>query len=274
VPTRALVIAGGMSAVVVAVLGLAVLAALIRMLIGGEELDEQGAVAAPSTSAVSAVAAVPLGAPSAALEAAIQGGPAALEQLADRYPTDAGVRIEAARAWVWKKDYARAVAAVGRALEAEPRTMFDERVSAVLFQTAQERASMEATFALLTGRMGPRGAELLWDLAGEAAVKPAVRQRAAAWLRTPSFRKVAPESLIVAADLRTAKTCEAARALLPVAKSAADERSLSQLVAWRKTNGCGPQLAQDCMPCLRQDGLLEEAIAAIRARRTNSAEPR
>jgi hypothetical protein len=143
----------------------------------------------------------------------------------------------------------------------------NDELAKVLFQTAQARVSADTAFALLEGPMGASGANVLWDLAADESVKPWVRARAGQWLRSPEFRRVAGPSLLLAADLMTAKSCEAAHALLPKAKEVADERSLPQLLAWTKKNGCGRRGAEDCMPCLRKDSALAEAVVAIRGRR-------
>lgn len=202
----------------------------------------------------------------AELATALRQGPEALEALTIRYPGDPGPSLEAARAYASNRDSVGAVAAVGRALAIDPAARDDARAVAVLFQSSQQAASADASFALLTGSMGSRGAEILWDLAAHDSVEPLARQRAAHWLRSPAFRERASAPLGLAADLRTAKSCEAARALLPRAQLEADQRSLSQLEAWKKTTGCGKKRKDDCMPCLRKDGLLEQTIAAIQNR--------
>ena len=121
--------------------------------------------------------------------------------------------------------------------------------------------------------MGAPGAVVIWDLAALPSAPSWVRARAGQWLRSPAFRKAAPRSLIVAADLRTAQTCEAALALLPEAKQVADERSLQQLIYWTQKTGCGRGRKHDCMPCLRKDSSLDETIAAIRARNPKPTTP-
>jgi hypothetical protein len=200
------------------------------------------------------------------LAAAVKQGAPALEALAGKYPLDSRPLREAARAWVVAKDYVKATGAVGRALGVDAQANRDERLATVLFQTAQSRASTDAAFALLEGPMGARGAEILWDLAAEPQVKASVRQRAGQWLRSANFRRVAPASLQVAAELRTAPNCDAAHALLARVKREGDERSLSQLEAWKSATGCGKNHTDDCMPCLRKDPALDEAIQAVRAR--------
>jgi hypothetical protein len=262
---------------VIVILALAVVVTLIRSMTGGS--DSGVPAPEPSTRAPRELASTPglPGAPDTAapaeFERATKGGPEALEALADRYPSDPNPRIEAARAWVWARDFSRATSAIGRVIAMSEESKTDERVGAVLFQAAQARPSMDAAFTLLTGPMGARGAEIVWDLAADAEVQPHVQQRAGAWIRTPAFRKAAPASLRLAADLRTVKTCQAARALLPAAKAGSDHRSLSQLEAWRKTSGCGKKGTADCMACLREDSLLEETISAIAGRRPSASGP-
>jgi serine/threonine protein kinase len=279
VSTRSLLLAGGAFALLISGLLVAVTVAVIRSLSRSEPPPRLAVASAAPVVTVSAppsasarVAAVTSAAPVVQrasvteVDAATKQGPAALEALASKYPLDARPLVEAARAWATAKDYVRATGAVGRALAVDAQLSRDDRLAAVLFQSAQSRASADAAFALLEGPMGARGAEIQWDLAGEPAVKPWVRQRAGQWLRSADFRRAAPPSLGLAAELRTASSCDAAHALLARAKQVGDERSLSQLEAWQSTTGCGKKHTDDCMPCLRKDSALSDAIAAIKAR--------
>jgi len=279
VSTRSLLIAGAAFGLLISALLIAVTISVIRSLSRGEPPVRVAVPSAaplatpsalPSASARAAVVVAPVvqRASAAEIDAASKQGPAALEALASKYPLDARPLAEAARAWAAAKDYVRATGAVGRALAVDTQLSKDDRLAAVLFQTAQSRASADAAFALLEGPMGVRGAEIQWDLAAEPAVKPWVRQRAGQWLRSAEFRRAAPPSLLLAAELRTAASCDAAHALLARAKQVGDERSLSQLEAWKSTSGCGKQRTDDCMPCLRKDSALSDAIAAIQARHT------
>jgi hypothetical protein len=179
---------------------------------------------------------------------------------------DAGLRLQAAEAWLAEKNFKAATRALDRALKLDPRASEDERAARVLLLTAQQRPSSQAAFALLEGPMGARGAEVIWDLAADEHAEPWVRQRAGSWLRKPVFRQVASPALALAADLRTALSCESALALLPKAKDFGDKRSLPQLQAWTRTTGCGPAKKGDCMACLRTSSALADAIAAVSAR--------
>ena len=283
VSNRTLAIAAGVGGLLVLGLFVAVAASVVRDRGSATEPAPalSSAASAPKTPSAPTASAGTVVTPSAAphaqvalpaeLEVASRQGPNALEALAVKYPLDPNPIVEAARAWVKAKDYVRATGAVGRALALDPELASDARLAAVLFQTAQNRASADAAFALLEGPMAARGAEIQWDLAAENAVSTWVRVRAGKWLRSPAFRRVAPPALLIAADLRTAASCEAARALLPRAKELGDERSLSQLQAWKATTGCGKRKNEDCMPCLRKSPALDEAIAAIKARAAKAA---
>jgi hypothetical protein len=277
VSTRSLLIAGGAFGLLISGLLIAVTVSLIRALSRSEPpvrlaTPSAAPVLAPSLAHSASAAPVvapppePARAPAAEFDAAVKQGAAALEALASKYPLDSRPLAEAARAWAAAKDYVKATGAVARGLSVDAQLSKDDRLAAVLFQTAQSRASADAAFALLEGPMGARGAEIQWDLAAEPAVKPWVRQRAGQWLRSAEFRRAAPASLRLAAELRTAPSCDAAHSLLARAKQEGDERSLSQLDAWKSTSGCGKTHTEDCMPCLRKDSALDEAIQAIKAR--------
>jgi hypothetical protein len=270
-PTRTLWAATAAIGVVVVSLVVAVVVVSVRVLSRSAPKPALSAqaheLAAASASASAAVAGTVRQVSSAELDLARKQGPLALEALAAKYPLDAQLLVEAAQGFLAIKDYVKATGAAGRALAVDASVNQDNALALVLFQTAQSHVAADAAFALLEAPMGARGAQVIWDLAAEPAVAGWVRQRAGQWLRSPDFRKVAAPSLLVAADLRTAATCQAAQALLPLAKANADERSLPQLVAWTHRTGCGRRRKHDCMPCLRSDSALDDAIAAIRARK-------
>jgi len=273
-PAKTLLAATGVAALIVVALLVALGFAIVR------SLSRPGAAPVAASSAppvVSASAhAVPAGprAGTAELAAANGQGAAALEALAVKYPLDPEPLIAAAGAWLIAREPARATGLSSRALALDPKVNQDPRLTAVLFQTAQTHVAADPAFALLEGPMAGAGAQVIWDLAGLSSAPGWVRQRAGTWLRSPAFRRVAPRSLSLAADLRTVATCEAAHELLPEAKTVGDERSLQQLTYWTQKVGCGRRRKHDCMPCLRKDSALDDAIAAIRARQTKPATPR
>ncbi|MET0794559.1 MAG: serine/threonine-protein kinase, partial [Polyangiaceae bacterium] len=111
-------------AALVAALLLAIVIALgfkgVRALSGAPQ-SAASAAASGSASALSSAAPAPADTASeAALQAAQKAGAPALEVLAAKYPRDARVTLELARAALAAKDYVKAVGGVGRTLNLEP----------------------------------------------------------------------------------------------------------------------------------------------------------
>jgi serine/threonine-protein kinase len=258
VPPRALAAAGVIGVGTVGVLGLSLLVVIGRSLFANTEPPEEAPLAVRTALPAPEISAAV--APPPPVQSAHSSRPASAGA------TEGETLSLAALAESRKKNHASALALATRALSIEPGLATDDRLSTAVFFAAREPATSNKAFALIEGPMGARGAELSWDLALDRKAAPAAQHRAARWLRSPNFRSLAPPALLLAADLRTAESCERARDLLPRAREIGDERSLSQLEAWQVRTGCGKDRQRDCMPCLRADVRLEEAIAAIRAR--------
>jgi hypothetical protein len=201
------------------------------------------------------------------LEAAAQKGPSAVESLALRHPKKARIVLELARLHAEKKEYPKAVGAVGRALSID-LAMKDEPLTArILSQTAQSKSTADASFALLEGPMDSRGADIVYALAIDPAAKPWVKNRAEKWLNSAAFQKASSPALNIASAFRFASSCEQYYALLMRAKNVGDERCLPYLQILQNTTGCGADQKEDCYPCLRKDARLAEAISAAQKRK-------
>ncbi len=262
VAPRTLAALGLLVAGLVVVLFIAVVLALGRSLFPGSRTAGTPANRpSASATAVAPVAAIP--APRSSSVAAPELRPPSLGAA-----NQGDVLAASALAESQKKNHATALAFVERTLTVDPSFASDDRLSIAVLAAARESATWKRAFKLLEGPMAGRGAELIWDIASDKQAPLAARQRAGVWLRSATFRKHATPALLLAAELRTARTCEQARNLLARAKEVGDERSLSQLEAWQARTGCGKKRQEDCMPCLRADVRLEEAIAAVRARPT------
>jgi len=267
VPTPALLLAG-------LLLSLLLMSLLIAGLVKGvHALHGEPRLAASAVASGSAVAAAS-NAPSpvaTATEGELQGaqktGVNGLEALVEKYPKDARVSLELARAALADKDYVKAVGAVGRALALDPTLAESKQVASILFQTAQVKAASDATFALLFGPMGTHGPDVAYDLAATEVVKLWVRTRADQALRSSDFSKLTTPELSIAVALRFATTCPQRYALLPRAKEIGDERALGYLNLYRATTGCGRRQRDDCNGCLRADSRLNDAIDAIKQRK-------
>jgi eukaryotic-like serine/threonine-protein kinase len=268
VPTPALLLGMALSVLLVLACMTSLCLAALRGLRGASPPSASAlgaASAAPSASAAPAPVAT---ASESELQDAQKSGLPALDTLADKYPRDARLALEAARAALAEKDYVQAVGWVGRTLNLDPTLSDDKQLARILFQTAQVKPASDASFALLFGPMGSHGPDVVYDLAATEIVKLWVRTRADTWLRGPDFTKLATPALSVAVALRFAGNCPQRSALLARAKSDGDERALGYLNQYRVTTGCGGGRLRrgDCYPCLRSDSRLSDTIAAIQQR--------
>jgi len=260
----------GLAFIAATVLGLVL---VIGAVVGGRQRPESS----PSASAASS-SAPPASASSEAngdskarasdeeLEGAKRSGAGALAELSGKYPRDPRPLVSLAKLEVLEKKHTDAVATLGRALEADASASKDPELASVLWTTAQAKDSSDATFALLEGAMGARGADMIHDLATTNGVRKDVKQRADRWLRSETFQKQSTPALNVLVALELADTCRQRHALLLRAKNTGDERTLALIRTYEKKTGCGKRGHDDCHDCLRTDERLSEAIAAIEAR--------
>jgi hypothetical protein len=163
--------------------------------------------------------------------------------------------------------------ALDAALAASPAANRNERVATMLAEAARHEASASAAFRLLSGPMGARGAEILYDLAAHPKTPNDVRLRANEWLATERFESVAPPPLSIAGRLRAARGCSEKKALLDAAATTGDRRALEYLKTLAVPAGCGRRGRDDCYPCLRDDGALAGAIAKLEQRVARSTSP-
>jgi serine/threonine-protein kinase len=200
------------------------------------------------------------------LQAAVRAGLASLEALATKYPSDARLSLETARAALSAKDYVKAVAFVSRALSLDATQSGSKQIASILFQAAQVKAASDATFALLVGPLGKHGPDIAYDLAATEGVKPWVRARADQELHSSDFNRLATPELSIAVALRFTTSCPQRYALLPRALEVGDDRALGYLNLYKNTTGCGRRHQSDCFACLRGDSRLTDAIKAIQQR--------
>jgi hypothetical protein len=186
----------------------------------------------------------------------------------DASVTDEGaLLLDSATALLREGRDADAVMLVERALLRNPELRSDSRVHDTLLRTAHsdDRASAAATFALLEGSMGERGAELMYEISLTRVGKESARRRAQTWLRGKQFAKNAALPLFIAVKLREAKTCEDKHALLPLA-AGGGKQTLDYLRELQAHTTCAPDDLVNCYPCMRADNRLSDAISAIEKR--------
>jgi eukaryotic-like serine/threonine-protein kinase len=144
----------------------------------------------------------------------------------------------------------------------------DARIAETLYRAANS-ASKEAAdtaFALLEGMMAQQGADVLYQLWLDKAVRESTRRRSEKWLHGAQFTKSASSATVLAVRLRLAESCEKKRDLLPLAAKGAGPFALAYLRELDSDKGCGITGKDDCFPCLRKDNRLKDAITQIEAR--------
>ncbi len=201
------------------------------------------------------------------LAQARQGGSVALSALATKFPKDTSLLLELTKAQIAERRHGAAALTVSKALSLDPKLSTNPEVASALWALAQTKDGGEAAFQLLEGPMGAKGADIMYDLATTAGIRATVKQRANTWLKSEQFQKNSSPELNILAALTLAKSCSQRHALLLRARNVGDARTLKLLQSWKKSKaGCGRRGRDDCHPCLRTDGRLDEAIAAIEKR--------
>lgn len=224
----------------------------------------------PATPAVFAATPAPTAAPVKEVEVktAPPAAPRSTLATAPMSESDEGaLLLESARSFTWQGRDSEAVTMVERALLRNPELRTDARVREVLLRTAHsdDKATSAATFALLEGPMVETGAELMYEISLARVGKEAARKRAQSFLRSKQFAKNAALPLFIAVRLRQAKSCEDKHALLTLAQGGG-KQTLDYLRELQAHTACTPDDLVNCYPCLRADGKLSEAIAAIEKR--------
>jgi eukaryotic-like serine/threonine-protein kinase len=124
-----------------------------------------------------------------------------------------------------------------------------------------------AAFALLEGRMGAMGGDILYDIAYGDYSKHyrTAATRAVASLDKPTVRAHASPGLLVTLDFLHAQSCDDKHALLDRVRDDGDRRTLAVIKPY--TAMCRSFLrSHPCYPCMYKDGALTQAIQAIDAR--------
>ena len=196
--------------------------------------------------------------------AAAQGIPALLS-LAAKYPQDAASQRAVALAFIASREGVEALRWLAKAVALRGSAVLDSDLQQAAMLALSTPDTVEPTLQLLESGLGARGVDALYLLAarpGPARLKARIRSS----LSKPEVRALASPAALVALDLRTADSCELKRGLLPRTMQAGDARSLAQLKSLLPTHNCGPYGLFDCWECLRKDGALQSAIAAIETR--------
>jgi serine/threonine-protein kinase len=196
-------------------------------------------------------------------------GASALEKLVAEKPKDPRVRRALVTAYADAGRLREAMSALKDLLAIDKSAAADKEMQAAVGKAlAASPEDVDAALPLLEGPLGQDGVDILLDQAANRALAPATKKKIEQSLAKPEVRAHASPAAAIVLDLRAAKTCDAKRDVVSRAAKDADGRALPALKALQKKGGCGFLGSRDCWPCLRKDGVLDEAVAAIEARGT------
>jgi len=155
----------------------------------------------------------------------------------------------------------RGALSIGRQPASEPQVLLD------MFECGKDSEAWpiiinQCEAVTRRGGMGAAGLDLLWDLWIALSQDPAKESLAEATFKklVISSRRGTPE-LRAAIELHNSTTCKTMKPALEHAAKHADSRSLARLQQIERTrDGCGADKSQDCFECIRDGGLLDEAI--------------
>jgi eukaryotic-like serine/threonine-protein kinase len=206
--------------------------------------------------------------PEALSERARQGEAAALGELAAMPPPDRGARASSALAtgYFSSGQYLEGLEATEAALDSDETQSSSAELLTGVRRAVDSPATRVRALELAAKRLGPRGADLLFDVWFSTVGKTAATRAAKQWLDSDAVREHASPALLAALEIRETKTCSALAELLPKIAKDGDDRSLMTLKRLQGGSGCGFLSLEDCYPCLRKGTALEDAIAAVAAR--------
>jgi hypothetical protein len=139
----------------------------------------------------------------------------------------------------------------------------DEMSDALVAALDGPNDASAAAIRVAEGSFGTRGVDLLLDCTSRPG--PA-QNRCAQSLAKSEVRAHASPAARVLLELREATDCEDKRTAVEHAAKQGDARALTELRSLTKKSGCGRRGRFDCWPCLRADGVLDQAITSIDSR--------
>lgn len=229
------------------------------------------AAANPLTEAPNSTNDPSLRAPKEELAIAREEGAEALEKLLEKYPRDSHVLKALVLAHASRADTLdKSAQAIDRLLQEDPAAKDDPDVLFILKKALRTKGSAR-TVALATvkSRMGPDGAELVYQLMSELPkerdqLKPLFQELRKAQLASPA--------VLIAYDLRYAASCRARLSYLERAEKYGDVRSLQQLQALSTApKRCG--WARTCYPPCRNEAERFQQSAKVISERLSESAP-
>jgi hypothetical protein len=230
------------------------------------------AFAAPSVAAVPSSVPAAVSAPASQsasdteLNEASTAGSGKLRELATRFPNDARVLVELAKAQFAMGNAGDSLEAIAHAYSLNQGVSKDAKLATLLWKIVQKRETSERALRVLESGYGQRGVDILYDLVTTPAVRKDLRQTATTRLQSSEVQQNASPALRALLALQQANTCAEKKALLPTVERDGDARIMPELKALQSMTGCGKRGRADCYACLRHGLELENAIAVVKKR--------
>ncbi len=159
------------------------------------------------------------------------------------------------------------VAQLGEEMRQAPELVRDPARLRRLREYTTDPATAFAALTAMAALPGPESADLLYQMWVGRKERTEVTVLASELVYSKDVLPKASAALRVALDLRRARECEQAAAVLPRAIDVGDRRSVRVLAElMRYTPGCGPNKLSDCNDCLHHSDALMQAIRAVAAR--------
>jgi serine/threonine-protein kinase len=192
----------------------------------------------------------------------------ALSELEKSGPDRADVHELLEHAYTGVRNAKDAMREAGLWLNADANAAADAKLEEDVRNGALFKESQDDAFTLLESQMGPRGIDILYDIAYGASGRqyPQAAARARHSLESDPIQSRASPALAVLIEFRDAKTCDAKRSLLDRAREHGDARLLVILQPYTASRGCGFLGQRDCYPCMHKDTALRDAMSAIEER--------
>lgn len=178
----------------------------------------------------------------------VDAGLKELEALVVANPSDPMILRATAQAYGKAQKPADELATLKKLVAVSPDAFAEPQVAPLFVDTLADAKVADDAIATLAS--SKEGAKLLYQLAFDDKTPVVARNRAARALRDAKHAKTLPAAIRTLAELRSATTCPAKKAVLDKKKQDLDAEALPVLTAMAKPN-CGADHKQPCWPCIK-----------------------
>ncbi len=153
-----------------------------------------------------------------------------------------------------------------QAIAHKPELRDNEQIAEHVRLATKDAATAVKAVTVAAESLGERGVNILFSTWADTARRTNATALAERYLKQDDVLSKASTAVKLALEVREVEGCDQVRKLLASVRDEGDTRTLRPLAKMRATKGCGDHQRDDCWPCLREDNLLEDAIAAAAKR--------